>query len=319
MSKELSLQSTIDLLKNAHQLTLVSHIGPDGDTLGSTLALAAGLKQAGKKVTIMVDDTISSTYSFMPGLSGYVRPEAGKKIPGDLVVVIDASSKDRMGLAEECVTGPILNIDHHISNTKFADYLYLDATAAATGEIIYALLTQWPLTITREIATCLYVAIVTDCGYFKYSNTTPRTMRIAADLLAMGLEPSSISDQLELKTKATMELLQKVITTLAFAEQGKIATMEISRANYDKAIDTDSFISYPRYIEGVEVAAMFKEVEENVTRVSMRSRFLDVSKIALTFKGGGHKKAAGCTIYAPLEAAKASLLAALVKEMRLAE
>jgi phosphoesterase RecJ-like protein len=314
MSTQISLQETRQLLEKANTIILVSHIGPDGDTLGSTLALKEALEQMGKKVTAMVDDNISSTYNFLPGIGSYVTPKEGDKFKVDLLVIIDASSLDRAGIIPSCVDAPhMLNIDHHISNTHYAEYLWLDDKAAATGEIILSLLKELPITITKSMAICLYVAIATDCGYFKYSNTTAQTMRSAAELLEYGIEPNTISDALELKSKATINLLKIVLNTITYYGNGRIATIEITHENYDESVDTDSFIYYPRYIEGVDVAVSFKAVESKVTRVSMRSRSLDVSKIALAFNGGGHKRAAGCTIYLPLPQAKEKLLEALEK------
>ena len=316
MSKRVTLHEALDILKKANSLILVSHVSPDGDTLGSTLALAEGLKQTGKKVTIMVDDEIASTYSFMPGIGEYVHPKKGQSYEADLLVIVDSSSLDRIGIVEECVKAPILNIDHHVSNNEFADYIWLDASAAATGEMMFALLKEMQIEITLAMSICLYVAIATDCGFFKYSNTTAASMRAAAELLERGVEPNVISDFLEMKSRANIELLCKILNTLTFEENGRIGIIEISNEDYNKEIDTDSFISYPRYVMGVEVAVMFKAVEPKKTRVSMRSRWIDVSKIALAFNGGGHKKASGCTIEAGLEEAKKQLLIKIKEEMR---
>ncbi len=315
MCKELSLAETATLLNSATNIVLVSHISPDGDTLGSALALAEGLKSLGKQVIVTVDDLIGSTYSFLPGIADIVTPVEGQVLAADLLVAIDSSSIDRLGVLSQLVQAPILNIDHHISNTKFADFLYLDATASATGEIIYSLLRQLQVDISLGMATNLYVAIVTDCGYFKYSNTTPKCMMTAAELVELGVKPNEVSDNLEMKSRDNLLLLRQILNTLAFAAEGKIASIEISLANYNKDIDTDAFIQYPRYIEGVEVAFMFKAVEQNVTRVSMRSRTIDVSSIALSFGGGGHKRAAGCTFHGDLTEAKTALIAAVQKEM----
>ncbi len=316
MSKAIEVTTVARLLQQADSLVLASHVGPDGDTMGSTLALAEALEQLGKKVTVLVDDKISSTYSFMPGIERYLRPAEGDHYSCDLLVIVDSSSLDRIGVVAQVVEAKAtLNIDHHISNTQYTDYLWLNATAAATGEMVYLLLKELKLTITLSMAVNLYVAIITDCGNFKYSNTTPTTMNLAAELLAMGIKPNEISDALELKSQATINLLKVVLNTLSFYHQGKIATIEIDHEHYDKEVDTDSFIYYPRYIENVDVAICFKAVEESVTRVSMRSRSLDVSAVALSFQGGGHKRAAGCTIKAPLAQAKEELLAALIKEM----
>lgn len=216
MSKEISCQETWELLKTKEKIIIASHIGPDGDTTGSALALAEALRQTGKKVTVMVDDKVGSNLAFLPGVDTYVRPQKGTQYEADLLVVVDASSIDRIGLLQECVKAPILNIDHHISNTKYADYLWLNAKAAAVGQMMYELVGIMPVTMTLSMATCIYVAIVTDCGYFKYSNTTPDCMRVAADLVEFGVEPNAISDCVEMKARNVIELLPKVLATMEF-------------------------------------------------------------------------------------------------------
>ena len=315
MSKKLTMPEVAALFEDAKDIVIVSHINPDGDALGSTLALAAGLKRKGKNVVISIDDEISSYYNFMPGIEQFVRFKHGDVINADLLVINDASSLDRIGVAATCVKAPMLNIDHHVSNTGFADYLYLDVDAAATGEVIFMLFKELNITIDLQMAYCLDVAIVTDCGYFKYSNTTPHCMNCASELIAVGVEPDVVSDFLEMKSREDIKLLSKVLETLAFECSGKIATIEINHEIYNPDIATDSFVQYPRYIYGVEVAMMFKGVEKNVTRVSMRSRCLDVSKVALSFGGGGHKRAAGCTIYKNMTEAKEIMLTAIADEM----
>lgn len=314
MSKEISLQETGRLLLAAENIVLCTHVSPDGDTLGSTLGLARFLRQQGRQVTVYCDDVINKSLSFIPGIELCQRPEEGTRVQTDLLVVVDASSFDRVGLVSEAVEPKVmLNIDHHISNTRFAEYLYLDAKAAAVGEVMCDLFEamHWPL--DEEIAVCFYTAITTDCGSFRYANTTPKTMRNAAKLLEYGVQPNEISDCLDVRSRETVELLAKVLPSLGFAYEGKIAYITITNDLYDKDAQTDSFVSYPRYIEGVDVAVMFKAVEPEVTRVSMRSKTVDVADVALSFGGGGHLRAAGCTIYAPVEQAREQLLAALGK------
>ena len=312
MSKNCSLAETGELLKAAKKLVIVSHVSPDGDTLGSSLALMHALRMLGKDVIMNVDDDISTVYSFLPGIDEYRRFATEEHIDADLLVIIDASSADRAGNAMEVVKSPaVLNIDHHKTKTRFADYLYLDSDAAATAEIIYSLLLEMGIKLTRDIATCIYEGIYTDTGSFKYSNTTSNTLKTAADLLNYGVNPSLISDNMELKSRSQVEMLRKVLETLTFLKDGKIAYIEIPLELYDHNVETDAFISYPRYVEGVEIALLFKQVEENLTRVSFRSKDIDVAKIALSFGGGGHKKAAGCSVYAPLKEAEKVILEAV--------
>ncbi|HIU64475.1 MAG TPA: bifunctional oligoribonuclease/PAP phosphatase NrnA [Candidatus Avacidaminococcus intestinavium] len=317
MSERITLENAAKRLLAADNIIITSHISPDGDAIGSTIALATGLKQLGKKITMVIDDDISSYYNFIPGVTEFVRAQPDTVLQGDLLVVTDASSLDRIGaLKNQKNAGmPILNIDHHISNTHYADYLYLDDKAAATGEIIYALLNLLKVQFDHKIAVALYVAIVTDCGYFKYSNTTSNSLCIAAELLKYGVKSEEISDHLEMKSKAEIELLTKVLDTLTFYKSGKIATLMLSNENYDATLSTDSFVQFACYINGVEVAVLFKAVEKNITRVSMRSRSIDVSKVALLFDGGGHKKAAGCTINGDLQHAASQLLSEIQKEL----
>ena len=312
MSKNCSLAETGELLKAAKKLVIVSHVSPDGDTLGSSLALMHALCMLGKEVIMNVDDDISTVYSFLPGIAEYRRFAPEESVDADLLVIVDASSADRAGNALDVVKSPaVLNIDHHKTNTRFADYLYLDSDAAATAEIIYSLLLEMGIKLTRDIATCIYEGIYTDTGSFKYSNTTSNTLKTAADLLKYGVNPSLISDNMELKSRSQVEMLRKVLETLTFLKDGKIAYIEIPLELYDHNVETDTFISYPRYVEGVEIALLFKQVEENLTRVSFRSKEIDVAKIALSFGGGGHKKAAGCSIYAPLKEAEKVILEAV--------
>ena len=309
MSKNCSLAETGELLKSAQKLAIVSHVSPDGDTLGSSLALMHALRTLGKDVIMNVDDDISTVYSFLPGIEEFRRFAPDESVEADILVIIDASSADRAGNAMEVVKArAVLNIDHHKTNTRFADYLYLDSDAAATAEIVYSLLQEMGIGLTTDIATCIYEGIYTDTGSFKYSNTTSNTLKTAAELLNYGVNPSLISDNMELKSRSQVEMLRKVLETLTFLKDGKIAYIEIAPELYDHNVDTDAFISYPRYVEGVEIALLFKQVEDNLTRVSFRSKEIDVAKIALSFGGGGHKKAAGCSIYAPMEEAKKTVL-----------
>lgn len=316
MSKKINLLETGNMLLAAQKIVLCCHVSPDGDTLGSALGLARLLEQKGKEVTVFVDDDINKSLSFIPGVDKVQRPEAGVIVEADLFVVVDASSFDRVGICNEVVKAPVLlNIDHHISNTEFADYLYLDAEAAAAGEIMCDLFEAMGWEYDEAIAVDFYTAITTDCGSFRYSNTTSKTMQRAAKLLDYGVKPNEISDMLDIRSRKTTELLAKVLPSLTFDYEGKVAHITITNDLYDKEAQTDSFVSYPRYIEGVEVAIMFKAVEPEVTRVSMRSSNVDVASVALSFGGGGHLRAAGCTIYAPVEEAKAQLLAAIGKAL----
>ena len=304
-----TLAETGELLRKAKHLVIVSHISPDGDTFGSSLALMHALRSLGKTVILNVDDDIPDVYTLLPGIREYRRFAPEETIKTDLLVIIDASSADRAGNSMQVVkASAVVNIDHHKTNTRFADYLYLDEKAAATAEIMYSLLQDMKIGLNTDMATCLYTGLYTDTGSFKYSNTTSRTLETAAALLNYGVNPGMVSDNMEIKSRKQIEMLGRILDTLTFLHDGKVAYVEIAPELYDHNIDTDTFVSYPRYIEGVEIALLFKQVEDNLTRVSFRSKSIDVAKIALTFDGGGHQKAAGCSIHAPLAEAKKVIL-----------
>lgn len=308
MTKILDFKATASLLLSAQSLILTTHIHPDGDALGSTLGLAKALVLCGKKVRIILDDTFPVTFNFLPGNEFIERFTADTNLTADLFVVNDASSLDRIGNLAGKVEAPLLNIDHHISNTSYADYLCLDTKAAATGEIIFQLLNLMGVAVDKAIAVNLYVAIVTDCGYFKYANTTETTMNCAAKLLAAGISPAEISDRLETRTRLDMTILAEVLNSLSFFAAGKIATVDIDLIKWGDNLETDHLVQYPRYIEGVEIAVLFKKVAPQTIRLSMRSRNIDVSRIAVSLGGGGHQRAAGCTIEADLDTAKAQVI-----------
>ena len=202
MSKKINLLETGNMLLAAQKIFLFCHVSPDGDTLGSALGLARLLEQKGKEVTVFVDDDINKSLSFIPGVDKVQRPEAGVIVEADLFVVVDASSFDRVGICNEVVKAPVLlNIDHHISNTEFADYLYLDAEAAAAGEIMCDLFEAMGWEYDEAIAVDFYTAITTDCGSFRYSNTTSKTMQRAAKLLDYGVKPNEIGTGLFFQRK----------------------------------------------------------------------------------------------------------------------
>lgn len=314
MSMKISLDRVAEVLKAANSLVLTAHLSPDGDCLGSMLALYHYLVSLGKDVRMILDDDVPKLYKFLPGSELILKPVEGK-ITADLLVIIDASDLERIGLVKDVVDAPILNIDHHVSNLRFADYYYLDSQAAATGEIIFTFFALVGYAINASVATCLYTAIATDCGFFRYANTTPATMRYAAHLLESGAKPHIISEQLEARPMDAVLALKKVLDTLETFYEGKIAVITVYPDTLSDSESTEGFINYPRNIEGVEIAIMFKVVDEKNVRVSLRSRKADVSKLALTFGGGGHVRAAGCTFSGSITEAKKTIIDASQKQI----
>lgn len=303
---KITLRDTADLLNKYQHIALTAHVNPDGDAVGSLLALAHYLKGIGKKVTCVIDDDIPENFQFMPGYEAIVKPdlcEAG----ADLLVILDASDMERIGKVKDLSAAAVLNIDHHLSNGDFAQYTYVDSALAATGEIIFQLLKLMRAEITPAMATCLYTAIATDCGFFRFSNTSVFTMQCAAECIELGVRPNLISEALEKKPLSNIHALSKALDTLEIFCDGKISCMTITPDILELSENTEGFIDFARTVDGVDLAILIKHKSDGC-RVSMRSKFLDVSALALQFGGGGHARAAGCTIKQPLDEAKALIL-----------
>ncbi|MBQ8682202.1 MAG: bifunctional oligoribonuclease/PAP phosphatase NrnA [Selenomonadales bacterium] len=313
--KAVTEAGALALLKENQSFVLTAHVSPDGDSLGSMLALYEFLVRQGKQVIVALDDTIPSVYQMLPCWDVIRSADEIGSVKADLLVILDASTADRVGRIAEIVQAPTLNIDHHVSNQGFTDYLWLDADAAATGEIIYRLLEEAKAPITKEMATNLYTAIATDCGFFRYANTRPATMRIGADLLSYGVEPNVIAEALEQVSLDTMRLTVRALQTMEFFAEGKVAVITVTKDMLEHDESTDELINYPRKVEGVEVAVMLKQKDDRSIKVSMRSRSADVSQIAMQFGGGGHARAAGCSIDGSIEEAREKLLAVILPEV----
>lgn len=310
---ELALAAVAEKLLASRKPLLTVHIHPDGDAIGAMLGLYWLLKSRGIEPTMVVDDSVPAVFQNLLG-ADLIRPFSPEKTDADLLVVLDASDEGRIGRVREMLDPAVkvLNIDHHVSNMGFSDWRWLDVGAAATAEMVTRLAEHWQYGYeTVGVAEALYTGIATDCGFFRYANTTPQTMRLAARLVEAGVEPNVVSDRIETQPVAMLNVLATVLSSLELHKGGRLAMISIPLEQYDPEIDSDSFIRYPRYIEGVEVAVMLKGVAEHTTRVSMRSRELDVSKVALHFGGGGHKRAAGCTIPLPLNDARSAIVAVL--------
>jgi len=304
---KITLEQIAELLKKHNNFVVTAHVNPDGDALGSVLALSNYLISIGKNVTCLIDDDIPSNFSFLNNIEMITLPTENK-IDADLLIILDSSDLERIGRVRQLTSAPILNIDHHISNNEFADFLYLDSNVAATGEIIFQLLKLMEAQITVAIAEYLYTAIATDSGFFKYSNTSESTMKIAAELIHYGVKPNLISEELEKKPLSSIRALPKALETLELFANNRIACISIPQNILELCDSTEGFIDFPRVIDGVELAIMIKYVDDSTCRISMRSKTIDISKIATSFGGGGHKKAAGCTIHQSLLNSKKTIV-----------
>lgn len=299
-----------DALKTAKNILIVSHIGPDGDTLGSMLALGKLFKQIKsiEKIDMLTLGRIPDAYKFLPGIANTVTVDSeGMYQSYDIVITADCASIDRIGEAIGLFRNAkkTINIDHHISNTKFAQINIIE-NKAATGQVIFDLIKKLELELTEEIATCLYTAILTDTGGFRFESTTPQVLRACADLLETGVNPTLIYKECyEKKPQAMVKLHAAGINNTIFVDGGKIAYTLVPRSMLAATSATDDHVDgiaeALRQIDTVEVSLVFKETLKGATKVSFRSKKFDVCEIAKFFGGGGHKLAAGCTIEKPLE------------------
>ncbi len=307
---KITLEEAVEKLMAAKKLLITAHVNPDGDAIGSTLALAAFLRGRGKEATVMIDDRVPKNLLFLPGSDKIVRPEEGKKADAELLVILD-TSPDRIGEVEKAAAGlPVLNLDHHISNDGKADFLYNDNRAAA-AEIIFEIVDRFGGEFTPDVATPIYTGLATDTGFFKFSNTRPETLRAAARLLEAGVRPEKVSEALEEKPEALVRGQAAALQTMELSYGGRVAGLYLDRELATSLDTTEGFIDFVRVIEGVDIAVLVKCMDENFCRVSVRSKGLDVSKVAMKFGGGGHIRAAGFSVKKPLAEAKKDVLEAL--------
>lgn len=313
MGKKIGLNEAAECLRKANSVIITAHVSPDGDAIGSTLALCAYMRAAGKKADVVIDDKLPKNMAFLPGYDAILRP-ADYKGSADLLVIIDTDTSRIEGVAEIAKGLPVLNIDHHISNNEMADYIFIEKRAAAC-EMVYEILTELKADITLDIALPLYTGLATDTGFFKFSNTRSSTMRAAAALIDAGVQPNVVSEATEAKSEAIVRGQMVALQTMEVTAGGRVAGLFLGWELMQNIESTDGFIDMVRVIEGVDVAVLIKCVDENVCRVSMRSKGLDVSKVAGEFGGGGHIRAAGCTLKMALPEAKKEILEAIERAL----
>jgi len=303
-----------------HQrFAILSHVRPDGDALGSQLALALSLKQLGKDVRVWNEDGMLEKYSFLARAQLLTKPPSGPE-DVDVAIALDTAIQNRLGTAFQAIrTAKIwLNIDHHPSNPGYGDLVYVDPTAPATGQILFELIKSERLPFDRAIAENLYVAISTDTGSFQYPNTTARTFEIAAELVRAGVDVGRINQQVyENYPRRRVELLRELLRTMRFEGGGRVASFSLSlKTAAELGVlpeDNEGLIDHLRAIRGVIVAVFFEELTDGKVRVSMRSKSekTDVCAICQKFGGGGHTLAAGARVRGSLAEVEQRILEAI--------
>lgn len=310
----MNYEKAAEILKKHNDILILTHMSPDGDTLGSAYALFHALQPMGKQIKVCCSDEIPDRFAYLK--EGYCDPDIN--FEPDLILAVDIASTQLFGekLAEYSDSVDLC-IDHHPSNTMFAKETLLIPTAAANCESIYYVLSCMNAVITKQIADCLYTGIATDTGCFKYSNTSANTHKIAAVLIEKGAQYDVLNRNLfDTKSKHRIQIEQQVMNGMEFFFDDRVAIIGITQDMIQKSgadeSELDGVSSLPRMIEGVEIGITIKEKEGGGHKVSVRTtRFVDASELCAKFGGGGHKRAAGCLIKADYATVKKMLVDAI--------
>ncbi|MEI8354705.1 MAG: bifunctional oligoribonuclease/PAP phosphatase NrnA [Deltaproteobacteria bacterium] len=292
---------------------ITAHENPDGDAVGSSLALANYLRNSGKDVAVYFPDPVPDNYNFLSLADTVLNYIPDRYF--DICFVLDCGDILRSG---ETVTasnkfGKIINVDHHPDNKKFGDINLIDSAASATGALVYRIVKASGCEIDYSTALCIYTSIVSDTGSFRYSNADTEAFSISGEMVSLGVNPWFVAEKLyESQPCKRLELLALALSTLHLVDRGNVASITVTLEMLAKTSATsdltDGFVNYPRSIRGVEVAIFFREIETGVYKVGFRSKGkVNVSALAAAFGGGGHHNAAGCKISGSIEEAKATI------------
>lgn len=306
----------------AHGSFLVTtHESPDGDAVGSSLALGSYLRRLGKEVTIYLRDPLPDLYAFLPLADQVVHAIPDR--PFDVCFVLDVGEFRRAG--EELMNfqgvGKFINVDHHLQCERFGAINLIDPEAAATGVLVYRIIKAAGHEVDYDTALGIYTAVITDTGSFRYSNANQEAFVIAGEMVARGVNAWSIAEKLyESQPQQRLELLALALATLTVSPRGDVASITVTLDMYQKtganAELTDGFVNYPRSIRGVEVAVFFREIKPGLYKVGFRSKGkVNVSALSAGFGGGGHHNAAGCVIAGPLEEVREKVFTHLARAL----
>ena len=317
------LSQVVELIENKNKFGITTHIKPDGDGVGSSLGLFWLLKSLGKSAEVIVRGEIPTAYRELPG-ADQIRDIAQVDKSYDAVFVIECSDLERPGIAglENEFT---VNIDHHATSEHFGTINWIDSTASAVGEMIYNLCKAIGGRVTKEIAECVYMALVTDTGSFHFSNTTERTLKVASELIKAGVKPGSISEAVYNNYPwSRIELMRQVLDTVRRDESGKVAYMRqtLKMRENAQAVDGDNngFVNIPLSAREILAAVYMREVGPNEYRVSLRSKGdINVANVAERYGGGGHRNAAGLRVEGSWDDKEAELVEAVREAVEHAE
>jgi len=310
-------------IESAREFLITAHVDPDGDAVGSCLALRFALEHLGKSGDVLLDSPLPATLAFLPGAGSIRSPQEVSRRYAH-AFVLDSSALDRAGRVAEANLAEgakVAVIDHHWGNEGFGDVRLVSPEASATAELVYDLIESLRVPLSPEIAECLYTGILSDTGGFRYANTSSRTLRIAARLVERGARASVVADALyATKTAPSLRILGMALASLESRSGGKIGAMTITREMFEKAHakpeDADGIVQYAKALAGARVGVLIQEVLPQEIRASLRSDgTVDVNQVAAEFGGGGHRNAAGLRVRGTLEAVREDLLRAIERAM----
>lgn len=311
-------------LQDCRTVLVASHLRPDGDAYGSTLAVALWLRSQGKEVTAWNEDGMTAKFRYLPGHELVAAPSAEAR-DFDALVALDTSVFNRLGtvLASVGRVGLTINIDHHVSNNGYGDLALIDASAPATGQILFEFFESQGIPLTPEIAANLYAAISTDTGSFQYAGTDVRTFAAASALVAAGVDVAALSRAMyDSQPRRRLDLLRYALNNAQFSCEGRLASFSLPLSTVDELgllpEDNEGIIDHLRAVDEVVAAVFFEELPEGKIRVSARSKDarVDVCRICGLFGGGGHPMAAGARLGGSLADAETQFLAAVCDEIR---
>lgn len=311
------LAQVVELIESKRRFAITSHVRPDGDALGSSLGLYWLLRALGKDPEVIMRDPVPHSYQKLPGADEVrITPAVDRNY--DAVFVIECSDITRPGLAD-LDQRVVVNIDHHSTTALFGTINWIDSTASAVGEMIYNLCKAIGVRPTREIAECVYTALITDTGSFHYSNTTERTFKVASELVRAGVKPAKISQAVFSNYPwSKIGLLSQVLATAQRDASGRVAwlrqtlAMQTETGAPDEA--SEGFVNYPLSCGEVEAVSFMKESSPGVYRTSLRSKGdINVARIAEKFGGGGHRNAAGCTLHGAWDEIERTIITLLIE------
>lgn len=318
------LEQIANLIDKSQRILITSHKDPDGDSIGSQLALAELLEGRNKEFRIINQGHIPSKYGFLDSQGKILSQDLKEDFKPDLVIVLECAGLDRIGWVGKLIEpeAKIINIDHHLDNERFGTVNLLNSDASAVGEMIYDIFKYLNYPISQNAATNLYAAILTDTGRFGFNNTTSRCLEICAELIRCGANPKLVTDRIYFGLeKSYMSLLGHLLSSMQFFENNRICLFELKKGTLEKygvgSNETEGLVNHTLFTKGVAVGILLIELEENRVRVGLRSQNnFDVSKLAKEFGGGGHKNAAGCIVSAKLEEVKQLILKQIGKELK---